>query len=165
MAGRAAVSITVKSNRMSALQAFSLGGGWPRKAPRMPQDGRSPEGFIWGRGINTCYPTGIFRIRGEDKHQNRSTGLLERNSGKCSAQPTFRRNRDEFRLFCYMRLNRLGQERSFGLWRRSLRPPMSSNRLRSGRPRRAGNIVEYFVIRGERESVVFLVRAMSLFSQ
>ena len=50
ISGRAAMSIFVKSNLMSALQAFSLGGGWPRKAPRMPQDGRSPGGFIRARG-------------------------------------------------------------------------------------------------------------------
>ena len=76
------MSIAVKSNLMSALQAFSLGGGWPRKAPRMPQDGRSPGGFIWGgRGINPCYPTGVFRIWGGRMSQNRSTGILARNSG------------------------------------------------------------------------------------
>ena len=35
------------------------------------------------------------------------------------------------------------------------RRPMSSSRSRSRRPRRAGNIVEYFVIRGEQKSIVF----------
>ena len=63
-----------------------------------------------GRGINPCYPTGIFRIWGSQMSQNRSTGFLARNIGICSAHPTFHRNRNEFRLFCYMRLNRLGQE-------------------------------------------------------
>ena len=104
------MSIAMKSNLTSALQAFSLGGGWLRKASRMPQDGRSPDGFVWGEKHKSMLRYVRFFIRRDHKTQTRPTGLLERNRGICSVQPTYCRNHKEFRLFCYMRLNRLGQE-------------------------------------------------------
>jgi hypothetical protein len=61
------MSIAVKTNLMSALQAFSLGGGWPRKAPRMPQDGRSPGGFIWETKHKPMLPYGHFSYQGRPK--------------------------------------------------------------------------------------------------
>ena len=65
MAGRMAVSINAKSNLVSALQAFGYGGDWPQKAPRMPQDGRSPEDFIWGERHKPMSPYGYFSYPGK----------------------------------------------------------------------------------------------------
>jgi len=60
IAGRAALSIAAKSDLSSVLRAFCLGGGWPRKAPRMPPQVRDigfschlpPIYFMYKNGVS-----------------------------------------------------------------------------------------------------------------
>jgi hypothetical protein len=65
MTGRSAMSIFVKINLMSTLRAFCLGGGWSRKAPRMPPQVRDiifPCPGCLFLGLRATYSHALWRF-------------------------------------------------------------------------------------------------------